>query len=343
MELDGDGELGLRDVGVSGLLVELKGASTVAADGQSAEVDVDAIGVDLRAGVADGGHEPPPVGVVSGPGGFDQRRVGDGLGDPQRVRVRGRAFDVQFHNMSDAFAVGNDLTGERGADLGERCGELRMGWTDDDAARSGGQQQHGVVGGGVSIDGDAVEADLNGLAQVGIEDRWLDLGVGENVDQHGGVGNELRVNHAGAFAKAGDADFIAIDVEAGEGGLLDGIGGENGLCDFKEAIEFRTQRCGEGGQGGDELFSRERDADDARGRRKDLLGRAVKEFGDGIARGVGGGQAGGAGGAVGVSGVDGDGADLAAGSAQVFFIDDEGRGSDAVGREGGGGAGVRSS
>ena len=37
----------------------------------------------------------------------------------------------------------------------------------------------------------------------------LDGGVGEDVDQHGGVRHKLRMNHAGAFAQRGDADFLS--------------------------------------------------------------------------------------------------------------------------------------
>src|SRR5579863_1793293 len=49
MELDGDAELGLLKIGVGGGFVELCRATAVAADGQSAEVDVDPVGIDFRA------------------------------------------------------------------------------------------------------------------------------------------------------------------------------------------------------------------------------------------------------------------------------------------------------
>ena len=63
-----------------------------------------------------------------------------------------------------------------------------------------------------------------------------------------------------------------------------------------------------------------------------------KMLGDGFARGAGRVQAGLAGGAVGVAGVDGDNAQPTSGGAQVLLVDNEGRGGDAVGGEGGGGA-----
>ena len=106
----------------------------MAADGQDAEVDIDAIGIDLSAGVADGGDEASPVGIGAGPGGFDQRRVGDGLGDAERVGVGCRAFDVQFDNMGDALAVGDDLAREGGADLGEGVGKSGVAGPEDGGA-----------------------------------------------------------------------------------------------------------------------------------------------------------------------------------------------------------------
>ncbi len=349
----------MGDVGVGGGLVEAGGAAAVTADGQAAEPDVDAVGVDLGAGVTDGGDETAPVGIGAGPGGFDERRMGDGFGDAKSIGIRCRSFDVQFDDVSDAFAVGDDLSGERGADLGEGGGELGVIGADGCAAGSGGEQQDGVVGGGVAVNGDAVEADFDGLAEVGVEDGGLDGGVGEDVDEHGGVGYELRVNHAGAFGQGGDADFFTRagragdgrtgdgrvrdgwvwNFKAGEGGFLGGVGGEDGLGDLLEVVEVGAEGGGEGGKDGDELFSREGDADDAGGRWENFFGEAVEELSGGGAGGAGGGEAGFTGGAVGVAGVDGGYADAAAGGAEMFLVDDQGRGGDAVSGEDGSGAG----
>ena len=73
VEFDGDGELGLLNVFVSGGFVELRCAAAVEADWQFAEADVDAVWIDGCAGVADGGDEAAPVGIVASPGGFDER------------------------------------------------------------------------------------------------------------------------------------------------------------------------------------------------------------------------------------------------------------------------------
>src|SRR5258707_15554891 len=77
VKVDGDGKLGLLDVTVRGVFVVFRSATAVAADRQLAEGDVDGFRVDVRARVADGGNETSPVGIATGPGGFDQWRMGD--------------------------------------------------------------------------------------------------------------------------------------------------------------------------------------------------------------------------------------------------------------------------
>ena len=74
---------------------------------------------------------------------------------------------------------------------------------------------------------------------------------------------------------------------------------------------------------------------------KTSSGGQPKIFCGGRAGGARGVQAGLPRGAVGVAGIDGDNAHLAAGGAQVFLVHNQRRGGDAVGGEGGGGAGRR--
>src|ERR1035438_5433640 len=146
VKVDGDGELGLGNIGVSCDFIEFSGAATVATDGQFTEPYVDAVGVDLRAGVADGCGQTAPVGIATGPGGFDQGRMRNGLGNAKCIGVAGGAFDMEFDDVGDTFAVGNDLARKRGTDLGESGGKGRVAWADGGSAGTGGEQEHGVVG-----------------------------------------------------------------------------------------------------------------------------------------------------------------------------------------------------
>ena len=149
------------------------------------------------------------------------------------------------------------------------------------------------------------------------------------------------MDHACAFAECGDANFFVIDFEVREGNLLHGVGSENGLGNLLKVVELRTQRRGERGENGDQLFRRQGDADDAGGRGENLLGRAIEDRGGGGAGDAGGDHAGLTSGAVGVAGVDGGHANTPATGAEMLFVHDQRRGDDAVGCEGGGGAGRR--
>jgi hypothetical protein len=123
------------------------------------------------------------------------------------------------------------------------------------------------------------------------------------------------------------------DFQAGEGGFFHGVGGENGLGDLLEVVELRAQGCYQGGQRRDQLFGRQRDADDAGGGGKDLSGRTLEERAAAAQVASGGGQAGLTRGAVGVAGIDGHHAYAAARCAQMLLVDNDGRGSDQVGGE----------
>ena len=100
-----------------------------------------------------------------------------------------------------------------------------------------------------------------------VQHRRLNQRVGQDVDQHRGVRHKLGMNHAGAFADRGDADFLFelartsdlgfSHIEAREGGLLDRVGGEDSLCELLEVVGLRSERCGYLRQGCDELFRRE--------------------------------------------------------------------------------------
>ena len=171
--------------------------------------------------------------------------------------------------MGDAFAVADDLVGERSADLRESSGEGCVVGADDGLGGTGGEKENGVVGGGVAVDGDAVEADFDGAVEVVLKQGGLDGGVGEDVDEHGGVRHELGMDHAGALAEGGDTDFMlavgTVDFEASEGGLFNGVGGEDGGGDIEEVIDAGAERCGGFGEGSYELVGGKRDADDAGG------------------------------------------------------------------------------
>ena len=341
-EVEGDGVFGGGHGGVGGVLVEAGGAATVLKDGVIADPDAGAVGIELGAGVAGGGDEASPVGVGGGPGGFAEWALGDGAGCEAGVGFGGCAADVEGDEVGDAFAVGDDLAGEREADVGE--GGIEGGRElagERDAGGSAGEQQDGVVGGGVAVDGDGVEAGLDGGVERGAEGRSVGGDVGEEVDEQGGVrgGFETWADHAGAFGGSPDADGAGRrGVRCGDGegraGHFDAsVGGHDGTSEGGGVGGGVAGGLLEPGDGGEDFFSGEWDADDAGGGGDDLVEDAAK--------GLGGGDAGGdaafdsllSGGAVGVAGVDQEGSDAASGGGDVAAANDDGGGDDAVGGE----------
>src|SRR6185437_8923312 len=96
------------------------GAETVLEDRLAADPDTGFFGREIGAGVTCGGDEASPVGIAGGPGGLAEWAMCDGAGNESGILRGGCAADIEGNEVGDAFAVGDDLTGERVADLGER-------------------------------------------------------------------------------------------------------------------------------------------------------------------------------------------------------------------------------
>ena len=83
---------------------------------------------------------------------------------------------------------------------------------DGDSAGSAGKQQNGVVGGGIAIDGDAIERAFDSVVEQIRSDGGFELGIGEKIHQHGGMravsgsGLQLRMDHARALRDAGNTN-----------------------------------------------------------------------------------------------------------------------------------------
>ena len=68
VQLDMNIELRLRNIIVGGLLVKLQRAPTVLANGKLAKLDIDAVGINFSARIANRRDQPSPVGITSRPG-----------------------------------------------------------------------------------------------------------------------------------------------------------------------------------------------------------------------------------------------------------------------------------
>ena len=85
------------------------------------------------------------------------------------------------------------------------------------AAGAAGEQQHGVVGGGVAVDGDGVEAGFDRSSQRRLQFSASGRDIGEEIDQHGGVRraggrSQLGMDHSRALGRAPDAHLGGVAV-----------------------------------------------------------------------------------------------------------------------------------
>src|SRR5690606_18684882 len=138
--------------------------------------------------------DPAPVGVVAEDRGLDQVGAGDLAGHGLGGVLGGGGADHDVHVVAGALGVGDELAGEVRADRAHRLGELLD--AQGHAARAGGQQDDGVVGGHAGVGVDAVEGGARRAAQRLLGGGGVDVGVGGEDDEHG---RQLRGEHAGAL------------------------------------------------------------------------------------------------------------------------------------------------
>ena len=184
-------------------------------------------GVHVRSGVAGGGHDAAPVGVLAEQGGLEQGGAGDGPGHQLGVLLGGQAVGLHDHQMGGALAVGGDAAGHIHADHVQNLGEgglVRLS-LHGHAGGAVGQQEQGVVGAGVAVHGHHVEALVGAGLQHGLHHGGVDLGVGGDVGQHGG---HVGVDHAGALGAGADADGAAGQLQLIGHFLLHQVGGHDG-------------------------------------------------------------------------------------------------------------------
>ena len=162
-----------------------------------------------------------------------------------------------------------------------------------------GDHDKGIVGGGIAIDGDAVERAISQLTRQLCHHALADTRVGGQKAQHGG---HVRADHAGTLADAGDVDASTADFCRGTVGLGQGIGGHDAFGGHGPLVR---RGCGDRiRQFGDDAIHRQRLHDHAGRERQDLLRLHAKLCRHGIAGLARMLQAAGTGTGVGIAGVD---------------------------------------
>src|SRR2546428_451118 len=101
MEGDTDGDFG----GIHALAGEFE----IAVDERNVvNVEIDAVGIERNAGIADGANQAAPVRIATVDRGLYQWRSRNGSTDVPRGFIVGRAFDHQFDELRRAFSVAHN-------------------------------------------------------------------------------------------------------------------------------------------------------------------------------------------------------------------------------------------
>ena len=118
---------------------------------------------------------------------------------------RARFFHGKFNHVLNAFAIRDDLLGQRRADFAERVAQARPGRrvAGAHAALSAGHEKHSVIGGSVAVDRNAVKSFFDGLAQHLIQFGGSRREVRKDVHQHG---RQLRMDHARTLGDSKQCD-----------------------------------------------------------------------------------------------------------------------------------------
>ena len=156
---------------------------------------------------------------------------------PATARARSRAsvviarpLDVDDQQLARALAVGGDRAREVVADLAQRrreALEIRALALDRPRARPPvGERDHAVVGRHVAVDGDGVEAVLDGRRQRRLQHAGRDRRVRGDEAEHG---RHLRVDHPRALADGDDLDRLAVELDRARRHLGAQIGGPDRL------------------------------------------------------------------------------------------------------------------
>ena len=210
----------------------------------------------VDASVAYRREDAPEVGVAGEEGGLDQRRVRDGVGGLLALLLAAPTIDTHGDELGCTFAVAHDGLRQALADVEHRLAQrmtVRRVEGRDRRVAGGlrGHQHEAVVGRGVAVDRDAVEALVGRLAHQLLQRRHGDHGVGGDEAQHG---RHVGSDHPGALGDAGDGDGAATDRHLGGRGLGHRVGGHDALRRLGPARAVGRcrrrgigQRCGQAG------------------------------------------------------------------------------------------------
>ncbi len=306
---DAHGDLGLFHHALALLFAVSGMAAAARGDMHIVEIEIDALHVEIgHPGVAHCRQNAAQIRVTGEESGFHQRRMRHGISHQARLVAAACAFDPYADELGGALSVAHDGLGELLRQHGERGLQGLRLW----AVRAGDLRQirlarrdddEGIVGRGVAIDGDAVERLVRRGAGELLQHFGRDGAIGGDEAEHR---RHIRANHARAFADTAQRHGDAVNRHLRAGRLGQGVGGHDGGSGIEPAF---AARCGNrGGQAVDQALHGQRLQNHAGGKRQHLLGlhtKQARQFHAGLPR-IG--QTLSAGSGIGAAGVDDQGA-----------------------------------
>ncbi len=144
-----------------------------------------------------------------------------------------------------------------------RIGRIARGTDLGRVTAAGGSQQARIIGGGVAVDGDAIEGFFHGAGKTILQQLRFHRHVTGHKSQHRG---HVGTDHPSAFGDTGDGHRVPAQVEAPARALGHGIGGHDAIGGL--APSACGQAATSGRQSGGYLVHRQRLAYDAGGERQ---------------------------------------------------------------------------
>ena len=231
IEIDGDGELWFGDNVPKNLWIGFSLQASFAGWLGFVE-DIDELLFDPSAGVTNGVNNASPVRIVAVPGALDQLRIGNSLRDLLGVRFGSGVDDLERDELGNAFAIADDGFGELVHNKAESVFEnLTLFASASNCFVAGGtvgEDQDGVVGAGVAIDGDAIEGMLEGAFEGSFQTGFGDVGISGDVTKHG---RHIGIDHARSFGTSADADALLPNLKRDCEFLLVSIARDDGAGD----------------------------------------------------------------------------------------------------------------
>ena len=152
----------------------------------AADINADCIRWNANAQFANRHDNPAPIGIFASDGGFDQRRIGNGKTDLTGNCIGPGTRNINGDKLGCAFAIAHNLDGKIAHDRGQGSAEISQCRIIDIgnqpvASHAACHQENTIIGRGVAINGNGIEAVVIGGAKT----------IRQNVCWHGRIGADI--------------------------------------------------------------------------------------------------------------------------------------------------------